>query len=230
MRAAARILFQITGFAMLLRILDRLEEILISTLMALAVILIFVAVVHRFSIGLAADLVGYGRAHELAWLQSSARSAFRTINMLKLTWAQEACIYLFVWMAKFGAAYGVRVGVHVGVDLLVEMLEGSARRIVTVIAMSGGILFTGIIAWIGADFVYHVYLGGQTSPDLEMPMWIIYLAVPLGSALMCFRFIQALYLYLTTGFVAHHDHGSVEGIEDEAGDLTVAAGKRGETR
>ena len=41
---------------MLLRILDRFEEILISALMALAVVLIFVAVVHRFSIGFAADL------------------------------------------------------------------------------------------------------------------------------------------------------------------------------
>lgn len=208
---------------MLLRILDRLEEILISVLMALAVALIFVAVVHRFSIGFAADMVAVGRANDLPWLQSAARSTFKAINAIKLTWAQEACIYLFVWMAKFGAAYGVRVGVHVGVDILVEKLEGNARRIVTVIAMSGGIIFTAIIAWIGADFVYHVHSGGQISPDLEMPMWIIYLAVPLGSALMCFRFIQALYLFLTTGFIAHHDHGAVDGLEDEADDLAKGA-------
>lgn len=204
---------------MILRILDRFEEILISVLMAAAVILIFVAVVHRFSIGFAADLVGYARAHDIAWLQSAARSAFKAINAIKLTWAQEACIYLFVWMAKFGAAYGVRQGIHVGVDILVEKLEGNARRIVTIIAMSGGIIFTAIVAWIGADFVYHVKLGGQTSPDLEIQMWLIYLAVPLGSSLMCFRFIQALYLYLTTGYIAHHDHGAVDGLEDEADDL-----------
>jgi len=205
---------------MFLRVLDRTEEILISSLMAVAVVLIFVAVVHRFSIGLAADLVGYARAHDIAWLQSAARSAFRSINAIRLTWAQEACIYLFVWMAKFGAAYGVRKGIHVGVDIVIEMLDGPTRRIVTMIAMSGGILFTAIIAWIGADFVYHVRVGGQTSPDLEMPMWIIYLAVPLGSALMCFRFVQALWLYATTGFIAHHDHGAVDGIEEEAQDLS----------
>lgn len=205
---------------MFLRVLDRTEEILISSLMAMAVVLIFVAVVHRFSIGFAADLVGYARAHDIAWLQSAARSAFRSINAIRLTWAQEACIYLFVWMAKFGAAYGVRKGIHVGVDIVIEMLDGPTRRIVTMIAMSGGILFTAIIAWIGADFVYHVRLGGQTSPDLEMPMWIIYLAVPLGSALMCFRFVQALWLYATTGFIAHHDHGAVDGVEEEAQDLS----------
>jgi C4-dicarboxylate transporter DctQ subunit len=89
--------------------------------------------------------------------------------------------------------------------------------------MSGGILFTAIIAWIGADFVYHVYHGGQTSPDLEIKMWIVYLAVPLGSALMCFRFIQALWTYLKTGELAHHDLGAVEGVEEEA--ETAAEGK-----
>ena len=128
-------------------------------------------------------------------------------------------------MAKFGAAYGVRIGIHVGVDILVERLQDPAKRIVTTIAMSGGIIFTGIVAWIGADFVYHVRLGGQTSPDLEMPMWIIYLAVPLGSGLMCFRFIQALYLYLTTGYIAHHDLSSVDGVDEEAKD--VAEGGHG---
>lgn len=208
---------------MFLRILDRFEEILISVLMALAVTLIFVAVVHRFSIGFAADMVGWARAHEMPGLQDAARSAFKAINSIKLTWAQEACIYLFVWMAKFGAAYGVRIGIHVGVDILAERLEGRAKTIITVIAMSGGILFTAIIAWIGADFVYHVYHGGQTSPDLEIKMWIVYLAVPLGSALMCFRFIQALWTYLKTGELAHHDLGAVEGVEEEA--ETAAEGK-----
>lgn len=204
---------------MFMRILDRFEEILISVLMALAVLIIFVAVVHRFSIGFAADMVGFGRAHDLPWLSNAARSTFKAINSVKLTWAQEACIYLFVWMAKFGAAYGVRLGIHVGVDILIERLQEPARKIVTIIAMSGGILFTAMVAWIGADFVAHVYQGGQTSPDLEIKMWIVYLAVPLGSALMCFRFIQALWMFLTTGYIAHHDHSSVEGLKDEADDL-----------
>ena len=206
---------------MSLRILDRFEEILISALMATAVVLIFVAVVHRFSIGFAADLVSYARANDMAWLQSAARSAFKSINAIKLTWAQEACIYLFVWMAKFGAAYGVREGIHVGVDILVERLSPPNRRIITIIAMSGGVLFTAIVTLIGTDFVWHVQHGGQTSPDLEIQMWLIYLAVPLGSALMCFRFIQALYLFATTGFIAHHDHGAVDGLEDEAEDLST---------
>ena len=203
----------------MLRLLDRLEEVLIATLIAVATVLIFLAVTHRFAIGFAADLVGFARAREMVALTDFARSAFKFVNSLKMTWAQEACIYLFVWMAKFGAAYGVRTGIHVGVDILAERLTGAKRKLITTIAMSGGVLFTAILTWIGTDFVYHVRHGGQTSPDLEMPMWIIYLAVPLGSALMCFRFVQALHLFLTTGEIAHHDHGSVDGLDEEVEDL-----------
>jgi C4-dicarboxylate transporter DctQ subunit len=203
----------------MLRLLDRLEEILIATLIAVATVLIFLAVTHRFAIGLAADLVAFARSNDMPGLMEQARAVFKTVNGLKMTWAQEACIYLFVWMAKFGAAYGVRTGIHVGVDILAERLEGAARKTITTIAMSGGVIFTAIITWIGTDFVWHVRAGGQTSPDLEMPMWIIYLAVPLGSALMCFRFIQALHWFLTTGEIAHHDHGAVDGLDDEADDL-----------
>jgi C4-dicarboxylate transporter DctQ subunit len=203
----------------MLRLLDRLEEVLIATLIAVATMLIFLSVTHRFAIGFAADLVAFARSNDMPGLMEYARSTFKAVNALKMTWAQEACIYLFVWMAKFGAAYGVRTGIHVGVDILAERLEGTARKAITTIAMSGGVVFTAIITWIGTDFVLHVRQGGQTSPDLEMPMWIIYLAVPLGSALMCFRFIQALHRFLTTGEVAHHDHGAVDGLDDEAEDL-----------
>lgn len=203
----------------MLRLLDRLEEVLIATLIALATLLIFLSVTHRFAIGLAADIVGYARANDLETLGDFARTTFKSINALKMTWAQEACIYLFVWMAKFGAAYGVRTGIHVGVDILAERLQGQDRRTITTIAMSGGVLFTAILTWIGTDFVWHVRSGGQTSPDLELQMWIVYLAVPLGSALMCFRFVQALHRFLTTGELAHHDHGAVDGLDEESADL-----------
>ncbi|MFY9837515.1 MAG: TRAP transporter small permease, partial [Xanthobacteraceae bacterium] len=37
--------------------------------------------------------------------------------------------------------------------------------------------------------------------------WIIYLAIPLGSYLMCFRFLQVMWRFLKTGRVPHHGHG-----------------------
>ena len=64
---------------------------------------------------------------------------------------------------------------------------------------------------------------GPTTPDLEWPTWIVYSAVPLGSYLMCFRFLQVGWSFSRTGQLPHHDHAHVEGIgEEEDGKLTTA--------
>jgi len=51
------------------------------------------------------------------------------------------------------------------------------------------------------------------SPDLELPKWIVYLCIPLGSYLMCFRFLQVAWNFWRTGDLPHHDVAHVEGIE-----------------
>ena len=107
---------------MLLRILDRLEEIIISALIAAATVIIFVAVVQRYGMSNAGALIGWANSNGMPWLSDAARAVFKFLNSFNLTWAQEVCIYLFVWMAKFGAAYGVRTGIHVGVDILLNAL------------------------------------------------------------------------------------------------------------
>jgi len=195
---------------MSLKILDRLEETLISLLMIAAVLIIFVAVCQRYSVGLIVDLISWSRQNDYPWVMQQARSVFRSLSSVNLLWAQELCIYLFVWMAKFGAAYGVRLGIHVGVDVLVNMVSPASRRVMTIIALLSGALFTLIVAWIGGHFVWNIAQTGSVSPDLEIPIWIVYLAVPAGSALMCFRFLQTFATYLRTGELPHHDHAPVE--------------------
>ena len=39
--------------------------------------------------------------------------------------------------------------------------------------------------------------------------------VPLGSYLMCFRFLQVAWTFARTGELPHHDHAQVEGLDDE---------------
>lgn len=199
---------------MLLRWLDRLEETIIVTLIAAATILIFVAVLQRYGLSNAAQMLGWANSNGLPWLVAIAKAIYQTLNSVSLTWAQEACIYMFVWMAKFGAAYGVRTGIHVGVDILLNALPPGPRYASILFGLLAGALFTGIIGTLGADFVYHIAHTEQTSPDLELPIWIVYLAIPLGSFLMCFRFLQVAWEFARTGALPVHDHGHVEGISD----------------
>ena len=194
------------------RFLDHIEEWLITFLIAAATVVIFASVVHRYASGL--DIPGVQD-----WLLS-----------LNFSWAQELCIIMFVWMAKFGAAYGVRTGIHVGVDVLINRLSTPVRGKFIIFGLSAGALFTGIVATLGGNFVWengmHYALfnslgmevadlpEGPTTPDLEWPTWAVYSAVPLGSTLMCLRFLQVMWAFLRTGELPHHDHGHVDGIEE----------------
>ena len=182
--------------------LDRLEEWLIATLIAAATGLIFVAVLHRYGTGLSIDLSKWAAAHGVPVLPLLFKSIYSWLASLDVSWAQELCIYMFIWMAKFGAAYGVRTGIHVGVDILVNRLPEHSRKQVILFALLCGALFTGMIAAFGASFVGEMFHTGQQSNDLEAPMWIVYLAIPLGSGLMCFRFLQVSWFYFWTGAAA----------------------------
>jgi C4-dicarboxylate transporter DctQ subunit len=177
-----------------MKVLDHLEEWLIALLMGGATLVIFVAVVHRYAAGLPIPYVQ-------DWLLS-----------LNFSWAQELCIYMFVWMAKFGAAYGVRTGVHVGVDVMINQLSVRTRAKFILFSLAAGALFTGVVAAFGANFVWQLSHTDQTSPDMELPMWLVYLAIPCGSGLMCFRFLQVAWIFRRTGQLPHHDPAHVEGI------------------
>jgi C4-dicarboxylate transporter DctM subunit len=201
----------------LLRILDRLEEWIIATLIAAATVLIFFAVLHRYGSGASIDFAKWLIANGMPGLAVPFMAIFKFLAAQDVSWAQELCIYMFVWMAKFGAAYGVRTGVHVGVDVLVNLLNPSYRNRVILFGLACGALFTAIVAFFGGVFVTQMFATGQQSNDLEAPMWIVYLAIPLGSGLMCFRFLQVAWWFYWTGELPHHDVAHVEGIEVEGG-------------
>jgi C4-dicarboxylate transporter DctQ subunit len=87
-----------------------------------------------------------------------------------------------------------------------------------------GALFTGVIGTFGARFVWLLAQTDEVSPDLELPSWIVYLAIPGGSYLMCFRFLQVALAFARTGELPHHDvTKEVEGIDQEHPQLAAAA-------
>jgi len=198
------------------RALDHLEEWLIATLIAAATLLIFVAVLHRYGTGISINVSKWADAHGVPIVPWVLKDIYLWLASLDLSWAQELCIYMFIWMAKFGAAYGVRTGIHVGVDVFVNLLPPASRKRVIVFSLLCGALFTGIVAVFGGAFVEEMFQTGQQSNDLEWPMWMIYMTLPLGSGLMCFRFLQVAWWFYWTGQLPHHDVAHVDGIEVDA--------------
>ncbi len=197
----------------MLKLLDHLEEWLITFLMGGATLIIFIAVCHRYLS--TAPIPGLQD-----WLLT-----------LNTSWAQELCIIMFVWMAKFGAAYGVRTGIHVGVDVLINRMRPRNRAKFIIFGLCAGAFFTAVVGALGFRFIWdnglHYFLynvlgmatpdlyEGPVTPDLEWPTWMVYSAVPLGSFLMCFRFLQVLVWFIRSGELPHHDHGHVDGVISE---------------
>jgi C4-dicarboxylate transporter, DctM subunit len=206
----------IPGENVLLRALDHLEEWLIAALITAATVLIFLAVLHRYGTGLSIDISKWATAHGFTLLAAFLKTIFLWLAAVDVSWAQELCIYMFIWMAKFGAAYGVRTGIHVGVDVLVNILPAGSRRRVIMFSLLCGAFFTSVVAAFGASFVSQMWHTGQQSNDLEAPMWIVYLAIPLGSSLMCFRFLQVAWSFYRTGELPHHDASRIDGVEVDA--------------
>ena len=181
----------------ILKWLDKLEEILIASLMAVATLLTFVAIFHR----------NLSDIH-LPWLQD-------ILIKTNMSWAQELTIILFVWMAKLGAAYAVRTGMHVGVDVLVNQLKPANQKRCIFLSLLCGFLFTFSVAVLGVSLVWANFQNESMTDVLELPLWLVYLVIPVGSFLMAFRFVQVMFIFLRTGEVPKHEPAHVEGLDEE---------------
>ena len=175
-----------------MKFLDHLEEWLITFLMGAATLLIFVAVMHRYAAGVA-----------IPGLQDA-------LLKIDLSWAQELCICDVDGQVR--CRLRRRTSIHVGVDVMINRLPPECTSSTSCSACSQAPHSPS--SALGATFVWDVSRADSVSPDLEIPKWLVYLCIPLGSYLMCFRFLQVAWAFWRTGS-AHHGVAHVEGIEPE---------------
>lgn len=134
----------------------------------------------------------------VTFMQVVARYVFN----YSFVWALELTGVLFAWLIFIGMSYGVRVGAHIGVDLLVKALGAGAARIVGSLAAGLCIAYALIVTWGGFQYVSKMHDVGILMQDLPVQQWIPRLVVPLGFALLAFRFAQVLWR-VASGQEAH---------------------------
>lgn len=106
-------------------------------------------------------------------------------------WAEELARYSLVWMTFLGAAVGLKAGLLASMDLLVTQIPPSLRK------WSQALVIVLNISLLGFLFYYSIQLVGlpslinQKSPAMGLPMSYVYMAMPLGLALMLLQsFVQ----------------------------------------
>lgn len=142
--------------------LNRLEEIVLATLLAGMTTLTFVQVIARY------------------------------VFNYSFVWALELITVLFAWLIFLGMSYGVRVGAHIGVDALVKSLGRRAARATAMTAAALCVVYGVIVTFGGWIYLHKMFSIGIDMQDLPLPQWVPRVVLPLGFALLTLRFLEVL--------------------------------------
>jgi len=123
-------------------------------------------------------VIGITGGVALAFANVVARYGFN----YSLTWAAELTIYLFLWSMFFGAAYCFRTDQHININLFVEYVSKKVAKILILITKSITFIFLLAVSYYGYEYLELVIELEETSIDLEIPMWIPYLVIPVSFA------------------------------------------------
>lgn len=129
-----------------------------------------------------------------------------------ILWALEVTVFLFAWLVLMGASYAVKKHIHIGVDVVVNMLGPQGRKLLAIVAVTACLVYSFMLlygawnywypfaterAWLETDdipmpeflsFLADWFNEGESYQNI--PRFIPYLALPLGMALLSFRFLQ----------------------------------------
>ncbi|MGI6034464.1 MAG: TRAP transporter small permease [Limnochordia bacterium] len=101
-----------------------------------------------------------------------------------LVWVDELASIIMVYITFIGSAVAVKYNQHMRMTVLDMILSPTSlsrwQRIVDIFSL----VFLGFLAWVGWRMVGFV--GGTMTDILRIPVSVVYLAIPLGLALMVF--------------------------------------------
>ncbi|MBF7082767.1 TRAP transporter small permease [Desulfallas sp. Bu1-1] len=142
--------------------MDNLEEIIITILLPLMCIVVFLSTFFRFA------------------------------KMPLMPWGEELARYLMIWIVFLGLGTGAKKNAHFFVQLIINLVPKTFHKYVNIFRIMIVVIFCSIILFLSLSIVKSQMVMGQISPSLHIPMWIVYLAIPVGCASMALRSIQYL--------------------------------------
>lgn len=108
-------------------------------------------------------------------------------------WAEELVRFLMIWAFFMSLGAAGRSGHHIRAELIVEMLPASWQRFANGLASLVGIGFSAILFAASVPQVHRYYtMGMRTESTLDLPMWLLFLAMPLGALLLGGYFVGCL--------------------------------------
>lgn len=108
-------------------------------------------------------------------------------------WQTEYVTYVIVAATFLGAPYVLLTKGHVNVDLLPHYLPPRPKKLMAIFASVIALLFCLILAWQAYLLLEEAIVGGWVTDTIwELPLWIPYLPMAFGMALLCVQYIAEI--------------------------------------
>lgn len=105
------------------------------------------------------------------------------------SWTEELAIILFTWLVLLYATVGLREGFHVAIETVPEtwprLRKWADRWVAALACVFGYITLTSGLAYVART-------GGQKTAALQIPIEVLYLAVPVCGALFILHAVALL--------------------------------------
>jgi C4-dicarboxylate transporter DctQ subunit len=155
----------------------------------------------------------------LMTLLTFANVLFRYVLNSNILWALELTVFMFAWMVLVGASYGVKKHFHIGVDVLINIAPDGLKKAFAWLSVTCCLAFS-ISLFIGSWNYWLPFITDRAWYETEdipmpeilqflsdwfnegeryerLPRFIPYAALPIGMAMMTFRFLQIAWQVLT---------------------------------
>ncbi|MGC3873886.1 TRAP transporter small permease [Halomonas sp. GXIMD04776] len=95
----------------------------------------------------------------------------------------EVTEMLIVVITFIGVSYAARHARHISMTAIYDQLGGRLRKLLLIILCVGTAVLMFYFAYKSVDYVLTLQERGRTSAALGIPMWMVYLALPIGFTL-----------------------------------------------
>lgn len=113
-------------------------------------------------------------------------------------WQTEAVTYLVIAATLVGLPYVQRLRGHVNVDLIPLALPQRARFALAMLTSALSVSIAAVMLWYGYEYWHYAWDRGWRSDTIwAVPLWIPYLALPVGFGLLLLQLIADAYAVLT---------------------------------
>lgn len=101
----------------------------------------------------------------------------------------EVTEMLIVVITFVGVGYAARNARHISMSAIYDQLSGRLRKALLILICLGTAVLMFYFAYKSVEYVITLYGRGRTSASLHVPMWIVYLALPVGFVLAGIQYL-----------------------------------------